>query len=119
MKVKVKSKFRELPPSELCPCGSGKVYGQCCKQKNFQFGREGKQIVRKAHFNDEVSNMLEKQQARFREYYGRMPGNDDYLMSFVPVYNDEFLTQTVYMLRECGIAEDKIYAYYKSGGILP
>ena len=117
--MKCRKKFRELEAGEACPCGSGKTYGACCKGKAFRYGFIGKRMVKKVPMTNTVQSVLTEEHSRFQEYYGRQPNEKDYVISFAPMYNDEFLTQTVYAMREQGIDESIIYAYYKSGGILP
>lgn len=111
--------FEEIENDSVCPCGSGKKYRDCCKKKNFKFGLEGDNLVKEVPMNEEVMSILKKMEEIFFEYYGRKPGDKDFVASFSPIYNDEVLLNTVYMFRKLGFPENKIYAYYKSDGLFP
>ena len=111
--------FQELTEETLCPCGSGKPYGECCKKKSLRFGMQDGKLIKQVKVMDEVSKELERIQEMFEDYYGRKPGEEDYVLAFTPIYNDRVLTQTVYAMQEIGIPEDKIYAYYKTDGLIP
>lgn len=111
--------LREIPKSIPCPCGSGKKFGECCKKKSFRFGIKDCNLVKTIPINDIVFKALEENEERFFEYYGRKFGENDFVAWDAPIYNDDILLQMVYILRELGIPENKIYAYYKSDGLLP
>lgn len=111
--------FKELDDKQKCPCGSGEVYGNCCKKKNFQFGIEGKRLKKLMKLDEDVVNLFDKLKKEFFDYYGREPGNNDFVFSFSPIYNDKELIQAVDLFRGLGFSEEKIYAYYKSGGLFP
>jgi len=111
--------FKELADNQKCPCGSGKVYGDCCKNKNFQFGIKEEQLFKQVKLDKDSQLILEKIRSCFLDYYGRKPGKDDFVMAFSPIYNDKTLLKTVDLLRKLGFPEEEIYAYYKSNGLLP
>lgn len=45
--MKDKEQFQEWPDDKLCPCGSGKVYGECCKKKSFSYGMSDRGVIKK------------------------------------------------------------------------
>lgn len=111
--------FQELSEDELCPCGSGKMYGECCKKKRFRYGMSDGDIIRQIKITDEAVDALEYLESMFQEYYGREIKQDEYVFAFMPVYNDRFLVENVYAMQEMGLPEEKIYAFYKTDGMLP
>ena len=111
--------FQELSEDELCPCGSGKTYGECCKKKRFRYGMSDGDIIRRTKITDEAVDALEYLESMFQEYYGREIKQDEYVFAFMPVYNDRFLVENVYAMQEMGLPEEKIYAFYKTDGMLP
>lgn len=113
------NEFQELPEDELCPCGSGKMYGECCKKKQFCYGISDGNIIRQIKITDEAAGAFEHLKSLFQEYYGRDPKQDEYVLAFMPVYNDRFLTENVYAMQKMGLPAEQIYAYYKTDGLMP
>jgi len=114
------SSFKELGPDHICLCGSEKEYGDCCINKNFRYGVEGENYIKNATINDpEFVSRLKEMKKTFFDYYGREPDGNDFIFSFLPHYSDDMLYHMINILREAEVPEDKIYAYYKSDGLLP
>lgn len=112
--------YQEIPNTKQCPCGSGKKYYRCCKKKNFKFVfNDDGDIVKEIPIHTDMIPILNDLKARFKQYYGREPGDNDYFLSFSPVTNNELLLQAMYTFRNAGVSEDRIYAYYKSDGLFP
>lgn len=111
--------FQELRDDEMCPCGSGKTYGECCRKKRIRYGISDGSLVRLIEMTDEAGEALEQAKALFQEYYGRDPEQDEYVFGFLPVYNDRFRIDMVRAMQKMKLPEDRIYAYYKTDGILP
>jgi len=86
--VKVKSnKEKLLPKTAICPCGSGRQYGGCCRKKNIEYLVSGKgEVSRRMPLSDELVEMLEKHQQDFAEIFGRKTGKQDLVLF------DQFLT---------------------------
>ena len=116
--MKDKGQFQEWPDDKLCPCGSGKVYGECCKKKSFSYGMSERGVIKKVPLSDEAMDILDCLKSQFREYYGRDP-KEEYVFSFLPIYNDRSLLSLVNALKKAGMPEDKIYATYKMDGLMP
>lgn len=110
---------KEIPFGMLCPCGSGKTYGRCCKKKDFKFVHKDGKIVKQIPIHDDLIPLLQEADTKFEQYYGRKPSENDFVISFAPIYNNEVLLQAVYCMRQVGIPESNIYAYYKSDGLFP
>lgn len=113
------SNTKELLEDEICPCGSGEKYGGCCKKRGFRYVIDETYISKEIPMNQEMKDIFKKQEQLFFEYYGRKPRNDEFVFPFIPVYNDEILLKTIHMFRQMRIDERKIYAYYKSDGLIP
>lgn len=96
-----------------------KKYGDCCKNKRFKIGTRDDDLVKKIPIDEEVMKILEEIKKIFFEYYGRYPGEDDFVAWNIPIYNHDMLLDNVYLFRELGFQENHIYAYYKSDGLLP
>ncbi len=110
--------FKELKNNIKCPCESGKNYGDCCKNKKLVFGFEGNKLIKKIPVSQDIKHLLKEVKDTFVEYYGREPKDNDFIAFSAPVYNNQLLLNMVYTLREIGISEDEIYAYYMSDGLL-
>lgn len=76
-------------------------------------------VTKEIEVSEELIELIEDQKQLFVEYYGREVERDEFLFQFMPIYNDELLLKTVSMFREMGIEEKKIYAYYKTNGLIP
>jgi hypothetical protein len=76
---------RKHPRNAPCPCGSGKKYKHCCLKKGFA-GVEDEQgpAFRDVPLPDETVSLLEQQQRKFRERFGRAPGPEDLLFFDAP-----------------------------------
>lgn len=110
---------KELSTKSECPCESGKKYGKCCKKKKIKYTKNGEYISKKIPLNEEVLEAINIQKEKFLEYYGREPQKGEFIFQFAPIYNDKILLDDIYMLRQIGVEENKIYAYYKSDGLMP
>ena len=100
---------KEIPFGMLCPCGSGKTYGRCCKKKDFKFVHKDGKIVKQIPIHDDLIPLLQEADTKFEQYYGRKPSENDFVISFAPIYNNEVLLQAVYCMRQVGIPESNIY----------
>src|SRR3989442_623060 len=61
-----------------CPCGSGKKYKHCCWGKGFTWAQDEQgHTFRDVPLPAETSSLLEQQQDKFRQHFGRDPGPED------------------------------------------
>lgn len=111
--------FQEISKNRPCPCGSGKVYGKCCRKKKIRYGIVNGKMVRQIPANSEVTRCIRSLRSMFQNYYGRAPQGDEFVLSFDPIYNDRVRLDTVYAMRKIKMPEDKIYAFYKTDGLMP
>lgn len=119
MKIKVRKIRGNEFSNKLCPCGSGKVYEKCCKKKKIEYEIHEDGYVKKLPMSDKVVEIIKEEEELFKEYYNRVPDKNDFLFSFAPSFNDEILLNLIYTMRESGIAEENIYAVYKTDGLIP
>ena len=109
----------EYDDTKLCPYGSQKPYSACCKLKPLKWGYAGDgKLVKQIHMSPDLEEALKKTEQLFEEYYGRKPGKEDYVLSFIPIYQDEMLFNTMQAMQLAGIPPENIYAYYKTNGLL-
>lgn len=119
MKIKVRKIRGNEFSNKLCPCGSGKVYEKCCKKKKIKYEIHEDGYVKKIPMTDGVVGIIKEEEKLFKEYYNRVPDGNDFLFSFAPSFNDEILLKLIYTMRKSGIPEEKIYAVYKTDGLMP
>ena len=106
--------FIEYEDAELCPCGSQKTYGACCKAKSIVWGYDESGIlVKQIAISDETKEKLRSEEQVFKQYYGREPNENDFVFSFTPIYQDEVLFKAMKAMKLSGIPPEDIYAYYK------
>lgn len=113
-------KNKKVYPDKMpCPCGSNKKYKDCCKKKKIKYFFDGNILTKSIPIHDEVYKLLEMEEEKFKQLYGRTPKDDDYICAFLPIYNDETMMQMIYAFRKSGVPENKIYACFKTEGLVP
>lgn len=113
------SSFIEYDDTKSCPCGSQRPYCTCCKSKGIKWGYDqGGKLVKQVPITSEIGEALKTLEKMFAQYYGRDPGEGDYVFSFAPIYQDEILFKTMQALQASGMPPEDIYAYYKTDGLL-
>ena len=112
--------FTECALSALCPCGSGKLYKDCCKKKQFRWGYDEKgNLIQEKRMRKVVEKILKAEEKYFKKIFGRAPKPDEPVANFMPIYNDESLLTLLDFLRSAGVEEGKIYATYQCDGLIP
>jgi hypothetical protein len=74
--------------------------------------------VRQVPISDEVIAALEEIRQTFRDLYGRDPGDEGQVFSLAMNPVESHLVP-IRILREAGISEERIYAYYITDGLIP
>jgi len=115
----VKEDFKQLDKNQLCPCGSGKTYGECCVMKRFDFGLNGNKLVQRKPIDENMFDEINEIKYIFRELYGRFPMKKEKVATFGDLNNNQSLNEIVYALRRAKIPENKIYATYRMDGLIP
>jgi hypothetical protein len=80
-------KEKLLPKTEICPCGSGRKYGACCRKKNIEYliSKNG-EVSRRMPLSRELIETLDKHRQEFTQIFGRKTGKHDLVLF------DQFLT---------------------------
>ena len=109
---------KRLGEDQLCPCDSGKTYGDCCSSKEFDYlvDDEGN-IFKSIPISPELAEALEEQKQKFIEKYGREPGPADELFFDQPPL-EHMEHEMVQGMKAVGIDPAVIYAFEKTGLIV-
>lgn len=84
--------MEELADTELCPCGRGIPYGQCCKTKGILWYKDGK-VFHKcygASLSEEALEVFENNCNSFIDLFGREPSNDDLILFDTSAHTNDF-----------------------------
>ncbi len=106
---------QKLPPSAPCPCESGRPYGRCCYNKDFEYLVDEDGTVFKAvPVSNELAEALEEQKQRFIRQFGREPGPDDNLFFDAPPleHMEHYMVQA---MKQAGIDPAVIFAFEQTG----
>ena len=102
-------------PSAACPCGSGKPYQHCCWGKGFAWVEDEQgETAREVPLSAEAATLLEEQQQKFRQHFGREPGPDDLLFFDAPPL-EHVEHQIVQAMKAAGLHPALIHAFEKTG----
>lgn len=106
---------KKLPRNAPCPCGSGKKYGRCCYDREFEYlVDEDGTIFKSIPMTDEMAEVIEEQMQRFIEKYGRKPGpGDNLFFDMPPLEHVEHIM--VEGMKQAGLDPAVIYAFEKTG----
>ncbi len=106
-----------LPRGAACPCGSGKVYQDCCWNKDFEWlqDEEGT-IIRSVPIGEELREALKELRKEFVEEHGREPGPGGLFEDLPHPEHLELLTSQA--MKEANIDPALIYAFEKTGLIV-
>ena len=110
---------RSISRNEPCPCGSGRKYKHCCLKKRLEWliDEDGK-LHRSVPIDDpELSRVLDKAMAEFRDKHGRDLAPDELI--FQDLGHFEYIeAQMVDIIKRAGIEPAIIYAFEKTGRIV-
>lgn len=107
---------KEIPDEMTCPCGSGKVYKECCKGKEFIWMIDNEEIIfREVPLPEEVMEELEELSNMFENVFGRKPEDRDFAFYSGIVNQIDYDNSLIKVSRAAGMEESHIYATYKTG----
>jgi hypothetical protein len=109
---------KRLGKNELCPCGSGRSYGRCCYDKDFEFVVDDDGNIFKAvPMSEELAGIMEEQKRKFIDKYGHEPGPDDHVFFDAPPleHAEHFMVEA---MKQAGLDPAIIYAFEKTGLIV-
>jgi hypothetical protein len=105
----------KLSRNAPCPCGSGKKYKHCCLGKGFAWARDEQgHIGRNVPVSAEMAALLQQQQRKFRQHFGREAGPDDLLFFDAPPL-EHVEHQIVEAMKRAGIDPAVIHAFEQTG----
>lgn len=108
---------KEWDDNEKCPCGSGKKYKDCCKNKEIKYYYKDKNTYTKSmHLNEESKDIMFITKNQFKDIFGRPPGDDDFMIS--GVLSNELERAVRKMKLEKVLPNDYLYAYDRTGIML-
>src|ERR1700726_1588884 len=114
-------KPRPFPRNRPCPCGSGKLYRDCCISKAFKFGLNKKnEVVRSVPIHPKLDILLRKLLKEFKNDFGRSPGKRDLVMydAFFRSPPEEMREKMKQAALDAGVAPPVVYATWKTGLIV-
>lgn len=120
-KDRMKQDSRAPRPNEKCPCGSGKVYARCCAKQRIEWRRDSDGTWKKAiPLVPEARQILEAEEAEFKELFGRAPGANDFVFWRLHALSsgEEIDRQMNAALDHADIDPGIAYAIQKTGLIL-
>ncbi len=109
-----------MPPKQLrrnapCPCDSGKEYGDCCHDKEFEYMVDDDgNIFKSIPMSDELVEIIRQQHQKFVEKFGREPAPEDNLFFDMP-HQEVVEHVMVEGMKEAGLDPAFIYAFEKTG----
>ena len=107
---------KEWEDNKICPCGSGKAYKDCCKNKAIKYYPEGEDHYIKAQDGGQMMKEIAFiQDAKLKKVFGRTHNENDF---FTEILYNEMTIMTRKLKYEESISNDLVYAYDRTG-ILP
>lgn len=115
---KLKEEEEEWDDNEKCPCGSGKKYAKCCKNKNMKYfkSKQKNEYIKSVPVHPIATEILENEQMHFKRIFGRMPGNENLIFGGI-LPNDLAIGHKI-LKRKGDIDKAWLYAVDKSGFML-
>ncbi len=114
-----KEKLAVISEEMNCPCGSGKIYMDCCKDKRFKWVIDEKGKFHKSlELDEEVFEELEVLRSQFKETFGRDYEENDRVFYSSIIHQLNYFNDFIRTARKAGIEESHIYAYYKTDGLI-
>lgn len=108
----------EWDKNELCPCGSGKKYKNCCQKKKIKYykSKNENEYVKSIPINPILEPILYNEKLKFKKLFGRTPGENDYVQGGI-LLKDFTRVIKLYKRNDCQNVA-LLYAYDKTG-IIP
>lgn len=131
----MEARYNRVGRNELCPCGSGEKYKNCCWNKSFRWVRDSEgNIYRKIPLTpadgsqealgmtpEEVQQMIKDgfkdAESKFRERFGREPGPEDPIFAGLghPEHVEAWMVD---LMKQANIPPEFTYAFEKTGRIV-
>jgi hypothetical protein len=110
--------MKKIGRNEICPCGSGKKYKHCCFNKDYVFFENSDgETVKSIPINEPVvSDILNKQENRFKDVFGRERINrEPIFLDGLLISEDDYKEKVVELLKSINVRPQIIYAFEKLG----
>lgn len=111
----------EIKTNTLCPCDSGKRYGNCCKKKKLKWlVDENGDYHKSIPISAEVREVLEHASEDYQRIFERSPNKlkDPVFLTRFLMSDEEVLKQTTETLERSDISPEFIYAHRKTRGLI-
>ena len=104
----------EWDNNELCPCGSGKTYKNCCKKKAIKYyKKDEKEYIKSIPVDEQMKQIIKIYEERFKKIFGKSPRQDDYMVLGALENDVQNFTRKLKYYSE--IPNDCIYAFDRTG----
>lgn len=115
---RLREKDEEWDNNEKCPCGSGKKYVKCCKTKKIKYfkSQQKDKYIKSVPMHPIISEALKNEQIHFKKVFGRIPGNEDFVLGGI-LQNDLEIGNKI-LKRKGTVDKAWLYAVNKSGIML-
>ncbi|TDW96189.1 DUF5677 domain-containing protein [Dinghuibacter silviterrae] len=108
--------MKDIPSNVLCPCGSGRKYKRCCKEKNIFKLDDNGHVVRRVELHPKAVEIVEKNKREFSELFGREPQpNEPVLFHTLLMSDDDYMEGIQEIFDKVGIPKEIAYAHRKTG----
>lgn len=108
---------RKISKNQICPCGSGKKYKDCCEKKGIEWINQNGKIARLTAINNKVSNSLKKLMKEFSKTLGRKPYSNEKVFKLFGLL-DGIYENVLSKMTDLNLPLAKQYAAIKTGMFL-
>lgn len=100
--------------NDPCPCGSGRKYKQCCKDKDIAWETdESGKYIRRVPMSEDLAEAMTAHMEQLKGHYGRELEDDDLLFPDLQLEHIEH--QMSQAMQQVGIDPALIYAFEQTG----
>lgn len=108
--------LRPIPDNDLCPCGSSRIYSECCKNLNIWKMNGKGQLIKSIKLSSGMADMLEIHKKNMEKELGRPLRGDDKL--FPGIDPKEMTSTMVQVFIEAKIRPVILYCFLLMDGLL-
>lgn len=108
---------KKLSRNAPCPCGSGRLYKECCRPKGIEWRRDSRgQWVRSVPLDEAAGDLLRAHIRDLERAKGAPLDPDDLLFpDLASLSEEELLGRLAQTLRETGLDPALVYAFERTG----
>jgi hypothetical protein len=110
----------ELDSRAICPCGSGQIYGRCCRKRNIRYELNNRGIISQAiPLTSGLKEAVQEAFVEFKKVFGRKPGKKDRVLVGQYLFNEEHHWSMVIKTGQAAnTPEELIFAWRRTDFIL-